>query len=228
MKQTILTPFLLIVSLHCQSCKPMIEIKLSSTDSVTYSLITKESTVLFVSNKDTIRFSQLSPINNSSVQNSLVKFDGKSFLVIHYPNLLSYEIKTEISSPSFVSYLDLPYDELAIDYGIYENPEIIKEKAHSEKYIHCSVIINNQPSKNQKKLKKIDWDKAEVRRKEQINSIAIVNSEKKTAYASAKRITSSNKETTFEVTFSSQCPKESLTLFKGALFMILWAYHDTK
>lgn len=183
MSRSILTILLLSAALHCQSCSPVSHNNIAMTDSVVYKLGLLDSRTFFTSQGDTIWFSNLKSVDSTSTspEYSILNIDGKSFYVMYLSGLLSSSIQENLKSPSFVSYLDLPYDELSIDWGMYANPEIVKTRAHSEEYLHCSVIINKQPAKDQKKLTKGDWKKAEKRRKEPINDLEIVDTNIRTA-----------------------------------------------
>lgn len=181
----------------------------------------------FFSKSDTTWFSKSE--SNERTNFSKLKLENGEILFISFnKDATICFIQETLESPSFMSYLDLPYDELSIDWGMHADPEIVKTRAQSDEYIHSSVIINKQPAKDQKKLTKQDWKKAEKRRKEPISFLEIVDTKSRTLYASASRISNTDGETQYSVKLSKQCPEKSRIFFKSALFMILWIYQQPK
>lgn len=215
MSRSILITLLLSVAMHCQSCSPR-NTNMTTTDSIVYNLQSIDSKVCFVSKENSVCFSKKYKSYKTDSSAFSIEVDSRVFYIDNRVEL-SYSLDDTLYHYSGTSYLDLPYGQFYIDKGAYSNQKIT-----------CTVLINKQPNKDEKKLTKGDWKKAEKRRKEPINFLEIVDTESKIVYASASRVTSPNGEVQYAVKISEQCPEKSRILFKGALFMILWIYQSNQ
>lgn len=215
MSKSILTILLLSITVHCQSFGIVNHNSMILSDSTVYKLTLLDLKACFMSKGDTVCFSN-GKYAAYKVDSSVfsIEVESKIFYVDDRIEL-SYSIDDTLYNYSGTTYLDLPYGQFHVNKGAYTDEKIV-----------CNVIINKRPNKDEKKLTKQDWKKAEKRRKEPISFLEIIDTESKTLYASASQVTSSNGEVLYTVKISEQCPEKSRILFKSALFMILWLYQS--
>ena len=211
MNRLVILIFFTITTIHCRSSIEMNSNRIDLVDSIVYKLMFDEVEACFVSKLDSVCFTKTSRNDSSSF---IIKSNQKLFYVDGRVKG-SYCIDDTLFHYSGKYYLDLPYGQFYIHKGQYSNQKIA-----------CNVIINKEPNKDEKKLSKSDWKKAQKRRKQTINFLEIVDTENKLVYASATRLSNKFGDFQYEVKISDKCPQKSKMIFRSALFMILWIYQS--